>query len=117
MRADAYHRETGDDFGHLEANPEALALMEFKRVNRIQVFGVVIDGVEPIMGNVYQGTYPGSRMLYLYANSTRARNVPGLRNFAWTLVSNQVGSTLMPLEEKERPASRDAALTLPDMKY
>jgi phosphate transport system substrate-binding protein len=119
VRTDAYHRETGDGFGHLEANPEALVLMEFKyaRVDRNQVVSVPVDGVEPTMGNVYQGNYLGSRVLYLYANSTRARNVPGLRNFAWALVSNQVGSTLMPLEEKERPANRDAALTLPDMKF
>jgi hypothetical protein len=59
-------------------------------------------------------------VLYLYANNTRARNAPALRIFAWQLQQSigsiQGGSTFMPLEEKERPASRGAALTLPDMK-
>jgi hypothetical protein len=71
-------------------------------------------------GSVYAGSYPGSRALYLYANVARTISLPRMRDFIYALQDSAAGgsarSTLFGGSESDRRDSRQAALTLPDVK-
>jgi phosphate transport system substrate-binding protein len=117
-----YHGMDSDLFGQLDAHPETLAVVDFRffATNGAHLIGASIEGVEPTAASVYAGSYPGSRALYLYANVARALGLPRMRDFIYALqdsvASGSARTTLFAGSESDRRESRQAAVTLPDVK-
>ncbi len=67
----------------LAANPTAIGVFGYSYLeeNAGSVKGVSIDGVAPTYAAIADGSYPGSRPLYLYAKRNHLAAVPGLRRF------------------------------------
>jgi phosphate transport system substrate-binding protein len=61
---------------HLETYPNSLALLDFREVAaRPDTFAVAsVDGVEPGMDTIVAETYAGSRAMFMYVNTERARS-------------------------------------------
>jgi phosphate transport system substrate-binding protein len=121
LRTDGiYHDAAVDLQGYLDANPEALAIVDYKSfwVNSGRLIAASIDGVTPTYATVSDGSYPGSRTLYLYVNSSRAAGTPRMRDFAVAIldsVGTYPGSPFMYLKDTERTKSRTACFTLSDV--
>lgn len=116
-----YHEATHDLEGYLEANPEAMAMVDYNffAMNKQQLVGASIDGVEPTAATLSDGSYPGSRMFYLYVNGARAGGIPRMRDFTVALldlVGMTPGYALTMLSDSERRASHTAAQLLTDVK-
>jgi phosphate transport system substrate-binding protein len=105
--------------GYLQANPEAIALLGFRDLSLIfdSVSVGSINGVAPSRANIYSGSYPGARTLYLYANTA----VPRMRDFVfaiWTSVGGASGdAALITLDASEQQSLRQEVSRLPDLKY
>jgi ABC-type phosphate transport system substrate-binding protein len=121
LRTDGvYHEAPHDLEGYLEANPEALAIIEYKYfwINRGQLVAASIDGVAPTEATLSDGSYSGARTLYLYVNAGRAGSIPRMRDFTVALldsVGTNPGSPFMYLNVAERTKSRTAASMLTDV--
>jgi phosphate transport system substrate-binding protein len=77
LRDDGVYREKGENLReHLETYPNALALLDFREVAaRPDTFATAsIDGVEPGMDTIVAETYAGSRAMFMYVNTERARS-------------------------------------------
>ncbi len=122
FRADGVYHEAAHDLeGYLEANPQALAIVDYKYfwINRGQLLAASIDGVAPTEATLADGSYPGSRILYLYINGSRAGSIPLMRNFTLALldsVGTNPGNALIKLNESEQRASRTGAFLFTDVK-
>jgi phosphate transport system substrate-binding protein len=105
--------------GYLQANPEAIALLGFRDLSLIfdSVSVGSINGVAPSRANIYSGSYPGARTLYLYANTA----VPRMRDFVfaiWTSVGGASGdAALMTVDASEQQSLRQEVSKLPDLRY
>jgi ABC-type phosphate transport system substrate-binding protein len=114
-----YHEPPHDLVGYLEANPEALALIDYQffAMHRAQLVAASIDGTEATDASLKDGSYRGSRTLYLYVNGGRARASALLRGTMRALLDS-VGSpdsTLVMLDESDQRASQKAISMLPDV--
>jgi hypothetical protein len=60
---------------HLETYPNSLALLDFREVAaRADTFAAAsVDGIEPGIDTIIAETYAGSRAMFLYVNTERAR--------------------------------------------
>ena len=67
----------------LTANPTAIGVFGYSYLeeNAASVKGVPLGGVEPSYRAIADGSYPGSRPLYLYVKRNHLDAVPGLRRF------------------------------------
>ena len=105
--------------GYLQANPEAIAILGVRDLSLIfdSVSVGSINGVAPSRANIYSGSYPGARTLYLYANTA----VPRMRDFVfaiWTSVGGASGdAALIVLDASEQQSLRQAVSRLSDLKY
>jgi phosphate transport system substrate-binding protein len=121
LRTDGiYHDAAHDLEGYLEANPEALVILDYKDfwIKRGRMIAASIDDVMPTEATLADESYPGSRTLYLYVNSSRAAGIPRMRDFAVAIldsVGTYPASPFMYLKETERTKSRTASFTLSDV--
>jgi phosphate transport system substrate-binding protein len=109
--------------GYLQANPEAIALLNpaaiglpGSRQAQDSSFAMSsLDGVVPSRSTIDSGAYPAARVLYLYVNSAH----PQIRNFVpalWSAVNGGPGDpTLIPVDAAERPDLLRQVWTLPDL--
>ncbi|WP_375402615.1 substrate-binding domain-containing protein [uncultured Sphingomonas sp.] len=67
----------------LAANPTAIGVFGYSYLeeNAASVKGVPVGGVLPTYAAIADGSYPGSRPLYLYVKRNHLAAVPGLRRF------------------------------------
>ncbi len=67
----------------LAANPTAIGVFGYSYLeeNAASVKGVPVGGVSPTYAAIADGSYPGSRPLYLYVKRNHLDAVPGLRRF------------------------------------
>lgn len=96
----------------LKANPDALGLFgySFLDQNTNIVQASFIDGVEPTFETIANGSYGISRPLFVYVKKDHFDVVPGLKEFAYELVSDEAAGEdgylgfkgLIPLSEEER---------------
>jgi phosphate transport system substrate-binding protein len=112
-----YHDSGGDMMGYLEANPQAIALLDYKRVatNPTRLVAASLGGIDPAQATLSNGSYAGSRTLYLYLNYSRPGGSPRLQDFARRFGDSLFvisPGTFIPLTSSERVASRSAASTL-----
>jgi hypothetical protein len=74
-----------------------------------------LDGVVLSRSTIYSGSYPGARVVYLYANTAQ----PQIRNFVlalWSAVNNVPGDpTLISVDAAEHPNPPRQVVTLPGL--
>ncbi len=79
--------------------------------NRNRVQGIPLAGIAPTAETIGNFTYPGARMLYIYAKGEHLDAIPGLRQFlaaygaAWGPGGYLEQRGLIPLGEEERKAA------------
>eukprot|EP01093_Parvamoeba_rugata_P010764 TRINITY_DN2902_c0_g2_i2.p1 TRINITY_DN2902_c0_g2~~TRINITY_DN2902_c0_g2_i2.p1 ORF type:complete len:344 (+),score=59.28 TRINITY_DN2902_c0_g2_i2:1783-2814(+) len=116
IREDGAYIEAGENdrlvISKLEKDPTSYGVMGFNNLerNREKLRGITINGIEPDYETILDGSYPGSRALYLYVKDDHEQLVRSLGAFVSTYVSEAVigedgllvENGLVPLTEKER---------------
>ena len=116
MREDGAYIEAGENdrllISKLEKDPTSYAVMGFNNLERNanSLQGIPIGGVTPNYDTILDGSYPGSRPLFLYVKDDHRQLVPELSSFIATYVSDAiigpegllVDNGLVPLPESER---------------
>jgi len=116
IREDGAYIEAGENdrlvISKLEKDPTSYGVMGFNNLerNREKLRGITINGVEPDYETILDGSYPGSRALYLYVKDDHEQLVRSLGAFVSTYVSEAVigedgllvENGLVPLTEEER---------------
>ncbi|MGQ3100538.1 MAG: substrate-binding domain-containing protein [Sphingopyxis solisilvae] len=88
FRGSPYYVEQGENdnliISKLNTNPTSIGAFGFSYLNsnRDKVKGIAIDGVQPTMETITNGTYPGSRAMYIYIKKAHVGTIPGLMEYA-----------------------------------
>lgn len=120
IREDGGYVEAGENDNlivqKLKANPNAFGIFGFSFLdaNSSELEGVIVEGTEPTFESAADGSYILSRNLYVYFKREHMDVIPGLKEFAQQLVSeNAIGDEgyltdkgLVPLPEVDREAQR-----------
>jgi phosphate transport system substrate-binding protein len=106
----------------LEANPAAVGIFGYSYLeeNMAQIKGAVIDGVAPTFEAIADGSYKGSRPLFVYFKKQHIGVVPGLQEFINEYASDKAlgddgylaAKGLVPLPADKRAAAIKAAKAL-----
>jgi phosphate transport system substrate-binding protein len=116
IREDGAYIEAGENdrlvISKLEKDPTSYGVMGFNNLerNRDKLQGILINGVAPDYETILNGSYPGSRALYLYVKDDHAQLVRSLDAFISAYVSEAVigedgllvDNGLVPLPAAER---------------
>jgi phosphate transport system substrate-binding protein len=87
VREDGAYVEAGENDNLLvqkvAANPGAIGVLgySFLEENADKVKGIPLGGVAPTAQTISSLTYPGARLLYLYAKGEHVNVIPGMREF------------------------------------
>lgn len=87
LRTDAAYVEQGekDDLivGKIANNPRAIGIFGYSYLeeNAEQIRGLSLGGVEPTTETIADGSYPGSRPLYMYVKKAHFGVTPGLEQY------------------------------------
>ena len=113
---------TTDTLQTLQSHPDAIGVLGYAQ---LRLFGPILQnnymliinpvgGVQPTPQSIADGTYPGSRTLYLYLNQ---RRVPygALNLIYWLADTNEIASTLSS-EDPQIKGPRRYPGPLPDLK-
>ncbi len=90
LRSDAAYIEQGekDDLivGKIANNPRAIGIFGYSYLeeNADQIKGLTLGGVEPTAQTIADGSYPGSRPLYIYVKKAHLGVTPGLAAYLAT---------------------------------
>ena len=113
MRQDGAFVEAGENDNlivqRLEADANALGIFgySFLYENLDKLKGVNIDGVEPNLDNIGDGSYPISRPLYFYVKNAHREVIPGLQEFIAEYMSDDALSNDGYLSERGLVALSD----------
>ncbi len=124
IREDGAYVEAGENDNlivqKLNANPSAVGIFGFSFLdqNRDRVQGSLVEGVEPTLDTVADGSYPVSRSMYFYVKNAHVGVIPGIEAFIDAFTDEEAAGPygyltdkgLIPLPDEERDAVRDAAL-------
>ncbi|WP_339782035.1 substrate-binding domain-containing protein [uncultured Thalassospira sp.] len=116
MRTDGAYIEAGENdrllISKLEKDPTSYAVMGFNNLERnmVSMQGIPIGGIAPSYETILDGSYSGSRPLFLYVKDDHRQLVPDLAPFIASYVSDAiigdegllVDNGLVPLHESER---------------
>jgi phosphate transport system substrate-binding protein len=87
LRIDGVYVEHGDDLNGIAQNvrgaPGSIGVLHYDYFDshREGLAAIQIDGVAPEDETIARGTYPASRVLYLYLKDPNLRSIPGLMQF------------------------------------
>ena len=121
LRSDAAYIEQGekDDLtvGKIANNPRAIGIFGYSYLeeNADQIKGLSVGGVAPTAETIADGTYPGSRPLYMYVKKAHIGVTPGLMEYlaawpkAWKVNGPLAEIGLVPATEDVQTKS-DAAI-------
>ena len=126
IREDGAYVEAGENDNlivqKLRANTRALGIFGFSFLeqNRDVIQGSAIDSVVPEFDSISDGSYPVSRSMYFYVKTAHVGVIPGIEEFIDAFMDEDVSGIygyltdkgLIPLDDTEREAVRDAALAL-----
>ncbi|MEZ5789033.1 MAG: PstS family phosphate ABC transporter substrate-binding protein [Xanthobacteraceae bacterium] len=129
LREDGAYIEAGENDNlivqKLDANKDAFGIFgySFLEENAGKLRGVVFEGVEPTYENISNGTYPGSRPLFIYIKKQHVGVVPGLDKFVAEYVSPKATGEdgylsqkgLVPLPKAELEKTRKTATEMVPM--
>lgn len=109
----------------LEVDPQSFGIFGFSFLdqNGDKIQGSLIDGKEPTFENIASGEYPVSRPLYFYVKKAHVGTIPGMEEYikeftsekAWGEDGYLVDKGLIPMQDEERDAVRNAARSLKAM--
>ena len=116
LREDGAYIQAGENdrlvISKLEKDPTSYGVMGFNNLdrNRDRLQGIPIDGIQPDYDTILDGSYSGSRPLYLYIKDDHQQLVQSLGDFVSTYVSDAVigdegllaDNGLVPLTADER---------------
>lgn len=94
IREDGVYVDAGENDNlivqKLAADPTAIGVFGYSYLeqNAQTVRGVAINGVAPTYDAIADGSYPGSRPLYIYVKKAHLDAVPGLRTFLKLYAAN-----------------------------
>ena len=107
----------------LLGEPDSLGILGFNYLdrNRDLLKAATIDGVEPSLDNIFQGTYPLARTIYFYVKKAHIGWIPGLQAFLEEITSDAAAGKggylesrgLIPLPVEEHREMQEAAQALP----
>jgi len=126
IREDGVYVEAGENDNlivqKLQANPLALGIFGFSFLeqNRDVIQGSAIDGATPEFDTISDGSYPVSRSMYFYVKAAHVGVIPGIKEFIDAFLDEDASGTygyltdkgLIPLDDADREAIRDAALSV-----
>ncbi len=121
IREDGAYIEAGENdqlmISKLERDPTAYGVMGFNNLerNHEKLRGIAINGIRPNYDTVLDGSYAGSRALYLYVKDDHAQLVRSLGDFVSAYVSEDiigdegllVDAGLVPLPADQRQEMRE----------
>ncbi|MCW5646876.1 MAG: substrate-binding domain-containing protein [Sphingopyxis sp.] len=87
LRGSPYYVEQGENdnliISKLDKNPTSLGIFGFSYLdaNKGKIKGVPVQGVAPSYAAIADGSYPGSRPLYIYIKKAHVGVVPGLAEY------------------------------------
>jgi phosphate transport system substrate-binding protein len=87
LRGSPYYVEQGENdnliISKLDKNPTSLGIFGFSYLdaNKDKIQAVSIAGVQPSMATIGDGTYPGSRPLFIYVKKAHIGVIPGIAEF------------------------------------
>jgi phosphate transport system substrate-binding protein len=103
----------------LEANPKAVGIFgySFLEENASSIQGSVVDGGQPTFEGIADGSYKGSRPLFVYFKKQHVDTIPGMKEFIEEYASDKAmgedgylsAKGLVPLPDDQRAAQQDAA--------
>jgi phosphate transport system substrate-binding protein len=106
----------------LQDHPEAYGIARFSllQANKDVLVGNLIDGVEPTLENIADGSYPLARPIHLYVKTRHVSAVGGLQQFLYEIASERAigpdgylaDKGCIPLDDIGRNRVRDLALSL-----
>jgi phosphate transport system substrate-binding protein len=126
IREDGAYVEAGENDNlivqKLQANPQAFGIFGFSFLeqNRDVIQGSMVEGVAPDFDSISEGSYPVSRSMYFYVKAAHVGVIPGIKEFIAAFMHEDASGEygyltdkgLIPLDNEEREAVRDAALAL-----
>jgi phosphate transport system substrate-binding protein len=129
LREDGAWKDAGENDNlivqALSRSPDQFGVFGFssyeENLDRLQAS--TLNGVEPSAEAIIAGDYAASRSLYFYVKKAHVGVVPGLKEFAVEMMSEQSaglrgylrGRGMIPLKPEERAANAEIARTLPSM--
>lgn len=130
LREDGKFIEAGENDNiiaqKLKANEKAYGIFGFSFLdqNRDSLQAAEVNGVAPTPATISDGSYPVSRMLYVYVKLAHVPTVKGMQEFVQEIVSDEASGDggyltekgLIPLHAKERSAAVKSASALEPMK-
>ena len=117
LRDDGVYRDRGGRLQEqLETYPNALALVDFREVaaKPQTLVAASVDGVEPSIDTIVAETYAGSRAMFLYVNTERARNNYALFSFVYSYRMSLADS---PITTLVGPQHQTMSAPLQDMRF
>jgi len=121
IREDGAYIEAGENDNlmvqKLNANPKAFGIFgySFLDQNFDSIQGSLINGIEPELDYISDGSYPVSRSLYFYVKKANIGKIPGIQGYMNEFLSDKasgeegylVDRGLIPMHEDERQKWQD----------
>ena len=120
LRSDSAYIDQGekDDLivGKIANNPRAVGIFGYSYLekNNEAIKGLTLDGVAPSAETIADGSYPGSRPLYMYVKKARIGATPGIEEYlaqwakSWSAGSALTEIGLVPATEEVQAKSASA---------
>jgi phosphate transport system substrate-binding protein len=126
LREDGAYIDAGENDNlivqKLEANPASIGIFGYSYLeeNASKIKGAAIDGVVPTFDVIADGSYKGSRPLFVYFKKQHIGAVPGLQEFLNEYASDKAlgddgylsAKGLVPLPEADRKKAEETAKAL-----
>ena len=127
LRQDGAYIDAGENDNlivqKLAANPNAVGVFGFSFLeeNTAKIKSILVGGVPATYESIANGTYPGSRSLFIYVKKAHVGVVPGIKELLAEYISDKAvgadgylvkkGMIAMPKEDIEKSAKTVAELT------
>jgi phosphate transport system substrate-binding protein len=127
VRSDGAFKEQGENDNlivqKLSANPNMIGIFGYSYMeeNASKVHGINMNGVNPTIATISDGSYPGARKMFIYVKKAHVDKIPGIKEFVLEFLKGGLaGGYLTKLgmiasSDTDRKAANDAANSLTAM--
>ncbi len=87
IRTDGAFKEQGENDNlivqKLDSNPNMVGIFGYSYMeeNASKVHGIVMNGVNPTVATISDGSYPGARKMFIYVKKAHIDKIPGIKEF------------------------------------
>ena len=87
IRTDGAFKEQGENDNlivqKLDANPNMVGIFGYSYMeeNASKVHGITMNGVNPTIATISDGSYPGARKMFIYVKKAHIDKIPGIKEF------------------------------------